>query len=236
MNAAYITQQIIRKNNSMVHFSGTVSPGVLAPLAILMILRVNCLDRFMNMRATIIIFLFFIVSYRIISYHIVSLHCNRTPWENESYTPSRALLLTASVQASMCVLWYMQCSTISDSAVCSLFSVERLRYHGPRPSNSTPSMVLFLSALSIFATSEKEGGLHASHREDSSWLGRMVCATARSSPPACVLATPDRHRVTIVWARKNSFLINVIWNGLMTCATSYQVSNGSSMLQTQKKE
>jgi hypothetical protein len=46
----------------------------------------------------------------------------------------------------------------------------------------------------------------------------------------------ERHRVTSVCARRNSFRINVIWNDLITWATSYHVSNGSSILCRDREE
>jgi hypothetical protein len=101
------------------------------------------------------------------------------------------------------------------------------------------SIVFFLNALSALAVEVKEGGSVGSHRAARRCSGCTACTPNKLSvgfwgSVLCRLLC-DKHRVTIVWARKNSLRMKVIWNDLMTCATSYQTSNGSSMLQNKNR-
>jgi hypothetical protein len=100
--------------------------------------------------------------------------------------------------------------------------------------------VFLLCALSVLAAREKEGGSVGSHRRVKSSSGLIVWPAPSESSGSVgdsgVLVSRERHRVTSVCALRNSFRMNVIWNDLTTCATSYQVSKGSSMLRRDERE
>ena len=100
--------------------------------------------------------------------------------------------------------------------------------------------MFLLCALSVLAAREKEGGSVGSHRRVRSSSGLIVWPAPSESLGSAgdigVLVSRERHRVTSVCALRNSFRMNVIWNDLTTCATSYQVSKGSSMLRRDERE